>query len=152
MKKPAIHEGEHWPFSGKEIKWTERKQEHISVWENLPCNIYFLVIKFSRIGYTGLTCVLFFHMLIKYLRINVLYEWTTLHGLLLKASGSMSDFLESVTIFLGKISYLIKDSKQKLYWIANYEAAFQNLSSTSKEKSFQWKKNFSNILNDFCWI
>ena len=49
-------------------------------------------------------------------------------------------------------SNLIKDSKQKLYWIANYEAAFQNLSSTSKEKSFQWKKNFSNILNDFCWI
>ena len=60
----------------------------------------------------------------------------------------MSDFLESVTIFLGKISNLIKDSKQKLYWIANYEAAFQNLSSTSKEKSFQWKKNFSDISND----
>ena len=80
-------------------------------------------------------------MLIKYLKINVIYEWTALQCLLLKASGSMSDFLESVTIFLRKNSKLImKDTKQKFSWIANYEAAFQNLSSTKKDKIFRWKK------------
>ena len=68
----------------------------------------------------------------------------------LKASGSMSAFLESVTIFLGKNSKLtMKDTKQKLSWIASYEVAFQNLSSTNKEHSFQWE-NFSTILNHFC--
>ena len=68
----------------------------------------------------------------------------------LNASGSMSAFLESVTIFLGKNSKLtMKDTKQKLSWIASYEAAFQNLSSTNKENSFQWE-NFSTILNHFC--
>ena len=43
------------------------------------------------------TCVLFFQMLIKYLKVSVLYEWTAVHCLLFKASGSMSDFLESMT-------------------------------------------------------
>ena len=41
----------------------------------------FLLIKFSRISYTGLhLCpfLFFFQMLIKYLKINFLYEWTTL--------------------------------------------------------------------------
>ena len=46
LKKSAIYEGKHWPFSGKEAEWTERKQEHISVWEKLICNICFLLIKF----------------------------------------------------------------------------------------------------------
>ena len=50
LKKLALYDGEHWPFSGKEAEWTESKQEDISVWENLLCNIYFLMIKFSRIS------------------------------------------------------------------------------------------------------
>ena len=39
------------------------------------------MIKFSRISYAGLHLypfLLFFQMLMKYLQINVLYEWTTL--------------------------------------------------------------------------
>ena len=59
----------------------EPLQEHISVWENLLYNIYFILIKFLRIIYTGLhlcSFLFFFQILIKYLKINVLYEWAAL--------------------------------------------------------------------------
>ena len=81
----------------------EPLQEHISVSENLLYNIYFLLIKFSRISCTSLyLCpfLLFFQMLMKYLKINVLYEWNQLsqhffatdldHCFLWKASGSIT--------------------------------------------------------------
>ena len=85
-------------MDGKEVL-----QEYISVWENLLCNIYFLLIKFSRISCIGLHLypfLLFIQMLIKYLKINVVYEWTALsrqsfgHGFtslfIVKARGSMT--------------------------------------------------------------
>ena len=59
----------------------ETLQEHFPIWENLLNNIYFLLIKFSRISFMDFylcTFPLFFQMLIKYLRKNVLYEWTAL--------------------------------------------------------------------------
>ena len=59
----------------------ETLQEHLPIWENLLNNIYFLLIKFSRISFMDFylcTFPLFFQMLIKYLRKNVLYEWTAL--------------------------------------------------------------------------
>ena len=62
LNKSSIYEGEHWPLSGIEVEWTEKKQEHISVWENLLYNIYFLLIKFSQIVIRAFTCVLFFQM------------------------------------------------------------------------------------------
>ena len=117
-------------------------------WENLLCNIYFLLVKFSRISYTGL------HLRSFLSDVNQIFKCSAAlrHNLPLKASGSVTDFLESVTIFLERNSKLItKGTKQKLSSIANYEAAFQNLLSTNKEKSFQWE-NFSTILNDLCWI
>ena len=93
-------------MDGKEVL-----QEYISVWENLLCNIYFLLIKFSRISCIGLHLypfLLFIQMLIKYLKINVVYEWTALsrqsfgHGFtslfIVKGEG-FYDYL-SVTIFL----------------------------------------------------
>ena len=101
----------------------------------------FFWLNFHELVIQAFTCILFFQMLIKYLKVNVIYEWIALQCLLLKASGSMSCLLESVTIFLRKNSKLImKDTKQKFSWIANYEAAFQNLSSTKKYKIFRWKK------------
>ena len=90
-------------------------QEYISVWENLLYNIYFLSIKFPQISYTGLhLCpfLLFFQMLIKYLKINVLYEWTALsrqssrHGFTLLFIAKGKWFYDNLifTIFLGKNS------------------------------------------------
>ena len=38
LNKSSIYEGEHWPLSGIEVEWMEKKQEHISVWENLLYN------------------------------------------------------------------------------------------------------------------
>ena len=67
-----------------ERSWMDGKvplQEHISVWEKLLYNINFLLIKFSRVSYTGLYLCLFlllFQMLIKYFKINVLYQRTAL--------------------------------------------------------------------------
>ena len=89
--------------------------EHISVWENLLYNIHFLLIKFSRISYTSLhlcSFLFFIQMLIKYLKINVLYEWTALsrqffrHGLksLFIVKGERFYDYFSVTIYLGKNS------------------------------------------------
>ena len=56
FKKSAMYQGdlkEHWPFSGKEAEWNRKEplQEHNSVWENLLYDIYFLLIKFSRVSY-----------------------------------------------------------------------------------------------------
>ena len=93
------------------------------------------------------TCVLFFQMLIKYLKVSVLYEWTAVHCLLFKASGSMI-FWNSWLIFLWKNSKLVmKDTKQTHSWIANYEAAFQNLSSTNRNASSEKKS-----LHHFEWL
>ena len=58
-KKSAISEGEHWSFFWEIRKMEERKHEHISVWENLLRNIYFLLIKFSRIIHAGFHLCLF---------------------------------------------------------------------------------------------
>ena len=69
------------PWERSRMDEMETLQEHMSVWENLLNNIYFLLIKFSRISFMGFhlcTFPLFFQMLIKYLRKNVLYEWTAL--------------------------------------------------------------------------
>ena len=109
LKKSAIYEGdleEHWLFSGKEVKWTEG---------NLCRNTF----PFEETYYTVCTglhlCsfLLFFQMLIKYLKINVLlYEWTALSRLFFR-HGFTSLFIVkgerfydyfSVTIFLGKNS------------------------------------------------
>ena len=38
LNKSSFYEGEHWPLSGIEVEWMEKKQEHISVWENLLYN------------------------------------------------------------------------------------------------------------------
>ena len=77
---------------------------------------YFLLIKFSRISYTGLqlySFLLFFQMLIKYLKINVLlHEWTTLSRLFFRhdftslfiVKGERFYDYFSMTIFLGKNS------------------------------------------------
>ena len=82
----------------------EPLQKHISVSENLLYNIYFLLVKFSRVSYTDLhlcSFLLHFQVLIKYLKINVFYKnelhfrgkffATALrHCLLLKASCSVT--------------------------------------------------------------
>ena len=148
LKKSASYEGEHWAFSGKEAEWTETKHEDIFVWENLLCNIYFLLIKFSRISYTGL------HLCPFLSDVNQIFKYSTAlpHCLLLKASGSMSNFLKSVIIFFGKNSEpIMKDTKLKFSQNANYKVAFQNLSSLMKRKASS-EKNFSTILNDICRI
>ena len=59
----------------------EPLQEHIYIWENLLYKIYSFLIKFLRISYTDLhlcSFLFFFQILIKYLKINVLYEWAAL--------------------------------------------------------------------------
>ena len=148
LKNPASYEGEHRAFSGKEAEWTETKHENIFVWENLLCDIYFLLIKFSRISYTGL------HLCPFLSDVNQIFKCSRAlqHCLLLKASGLMSNFLKSVIIFLGKNSELImKDTKLKFSQSANYKVAFQNLSSLMKRKASS-EKNFSTILNDICRI
>ena len=70
MKNSAIYERdleENWPLSGKEVEWNGKEpfQEHILVWGNLLCNIYFLnkyniFFKFSRYKLFGLDLCLFF--------------------------------------------------------------------------------------------
>ena len=93
----------------------EPLQEHISVWENLLYNIYFLLIKFSRISYKGIhLCpfLLFFQILMKYLKINALYKWTPLSRQFFRHGSTSLFFVKGerfynyfyVTIFLGKNS------------------------------------------------
>ena len=63
-------------------------------------------------------------MLIKYLKMNVLYESTALsrhffvtafyHCLLLKASGSMNDFLEFLLEYLSRKKIKANDEKHKI--------------------------------------
>ena len=141
LKKSALYKGdleEHWSFFWKRSRMDGKEplQEHISVWEKLLCNIYFLLSKFSRISYTGLhLCSLLFfcQMLIKHLKINVLYEWTTItrqffrHGftsLFIFKGERFYDYF-SVTFFLGKNSnFLVTYFVLNSLWIFQISTSF----------------------------
>ena len=67
---------------------------------------------------------------------------TALHYLLLKTSGSMSDFLECVNIFLRKNSELImKDTKQKLSELRIKKQLFKTCLPLTKRKASS-EKNY----------
>ena len=115
----------------------ETLQEHIYVWENQLSNIYFLLIKFSRISFMVFhlcTFPLFFQMLIKYFRINVLYEWIALsrqsfrhgprHCLLLKASCFMTMSPWKVFLLTEAIFLFVSLFKEQLTSISNYFSTF----------------------------
>ena len=119
LKKSAIYKGdleEHWSFFRERSRMDGKEplQEHASVWEKLLYNIYFLLIKFSRISYADLhlcSLLFFFQMLIKHLKTNFYMNEPHLRGnffvtalrhcLLLKASGSMT--ISPWLSFSGKI-------------------------------------------------
>ena len=125
-------------FSGKEADWTERDQEHIFVRENLLCNKYFLMIKFSQISHSVLHLCPFLsdvNQIFKdkcsiWMNCSSLFRWVALWVIFWNPSLN----------FLWKNSKLVmKDTKQKHSWIANYEAAFRNLSSTNRNASSEKK-------------
>ena len=122
--KPAIYEGdleEHWLFSGKEAEWTEGNLCR----NTFPCEetyyttyiFFWLNIHEKLYGFHLCSFPVFFQMLIKYLKINVLlYEWNALSRLFFR-HGFTSLFIVkierfydyfSVTIFLGKnLNFLV---------------------------------------------
>ena len=54
-KKSANYEGVYWPFwERSRMDGKKPLQEYISVWQNLLCIIYFLLVKFSWLSYTDL--------------------------------------------------------------------------------------------------
>ena len=103
----------------------EPLQEHISVWENPWCNIYyFLLIEFLRISYTGLHLCPFLSDVNQVFKdecslwINctfaAFFVTAFFHSLLLKASGSMNDFLEFLLEYLSRKKIKANDEKHKI--------------------------------------
>ena len=116
-------------------------QEHISVRENLLYNIYFLLInKFSRISYTSLHLylfLLFFQMLMKYLKINVLYEWTALSRQVFR-QGFTSRFIVKGERFYDYFSVVFLGKNSNFLLL--------NLTTSSKNWGSLWGKKLTKAI------
>ena len=107
-------------FPGKKQNWRKQSMSTSPFEKSYYARYTFFWLN-SRIIYTGL------HLCPCFSNVNQIFKCSTSlqHCLLLKVSGSMSNFFKSVTIILGNNSKLImKDRKQKFSRIANYEVAF----------------------------
>ena len=101
-------------------KMEERKQEHISVWENLLRDIYFLLIKFSRIIYAG------FHLCSFFSDVNQIFKdklsiWMNRTRLFIVKGEQFYDWFFGIHDYLSREKFKANNERHKTEAFLNCE-------------------------------